>query len=644
MQLDNSHLEVFLGDKENEKLNNVLNINPKKYPRILEEKTKNQSEGKNNQLKKKSSLLRPNSYEIKQYRDRRTKSISFADVSRFSIQEIYNGKLDVGNNNYSCNLMIDPNNKISNGNITRHRSYSSLNGTTTLARKRSFRKPKILINSKEHIRRLKKMKSISALSFKQESEENKAVKRRYSIHLPSSQRIYTYDDYDENDVFLYGSRIEESYSDLPQNTLYDELKRAREKELLEKQLERDNGSLKIHDEETVFYDSDSSFNDERKKDKKNNSILKLILKYLENSINNKGENSFIERDIKEEDVFDYSYISENSQFMDEESELYKQEEILESIFDDVVKNFYGYHTKFFKTILRLFSFLLYNGGRMKLGHHLFKFILDKLGINISSSSEDSYTQDINTIHNFKNDEMEFITPYEMKEYKRHEIRRKKGYQSIKKIWIIFHSVFIISFMFLFLIFHPSGIITQSSNINSNLININNGINHPSLGSGNIMVFNMEQEKVLLSSSSPVTWLLPNDNQQEKYEQCLIDSSSRNKIKNKLLIKKNAKRSKKSIKFEILIKKMVPWKTLVVLECILITAQLGFQYFIMDEIIPFFKPKLYTSVFFINEIINFFVQFKDIWILLYNDICLYLFILGIYSGINTILHCDSIKGI
>jgi len=40
MQLDNSHLEVFLGDKENEKLNNVLNINPKKYPRILEEKTK----------------------------------------------------------------------------------------------------------------------------------------------------------------------------------------------------------------------------------------------------------------------------------------------------------------------------------------------------------------------------------------------------------------------------------------------------------------------------------------------------------------------------------------------------------------------------------------------------------------------------
>jgi len=226
MQLDNSHIEVFLNDKENEKLNNAFNINPKKYPEILKGKTKNQSEEKNNQIKKKSSLLRPNYYEIKQYRDRRTKSISFADVSRLSNQkEIYNV-----NSNHSGNYqMINPNNKISNGNITRHRSYSSLNGTTTLARKRSFRKPKVLINSKEHIRRLKKMKSISALSFKQEPEENKAAKRRYSIHLPSS-RTYTYeDDYDENDVFFYGSRIEESYPDFPPNTLYDELKRAREK-------------------------------------------------------------------------------------------------------------------------------------------------------------------------------------------------------------------------------------------------------------------------------------------------------------------------------------------------------------------------------------------------------------------------------
>jgi len=567
MQLDNSHIEVFLNDKENEKLNNAFNINPKKYPEILKGKTKNQSEEKNNQIKKKSSLLRPNYYEIKQYRDRRTKSISFADVSRLSNQkEIYNV-----NSNHSGNYqMINPNNKISNGNITRHRSYSSLNGTTTLARKRSFRKPKVLINSKEHIRRLKKMKSISALSFKQEPEENKAAKRRYSIHLPSS-RTYTYeDDYDENDVFFYGSRIEESYPDFPPNTLYDELKRAREKELLEKQLERDNENLKIHDEETVLYDSDSLYNDEGKKDRNNNSILKLILKYLENSINNKGGNRFIERDIKEEDVFDYSYISENSQFMDEESELYKQEEILESIFDDVVKNFNGYHTKFFKTILRLFSFLLYNGGKMKLGHHLFKYILDKFGINISSS-EDSYTQDV--IHQFENDEVEFITAYEIKEYKRHEIRRKKGYQSIKKLWIFFHNFFIISFMCLFLRLHPSSIMTQSSN--TNLININNGINHPNLKPENIMV---------------------------------------------------------------------PWKTLLVLECLLIATQLGFQYFIMDEIIPFFKPKLYTSVFFINEIINFFVQFKDIWILLYNDFCLYLFVLGIYSGIKVIFHFDSIKEI
>jgi len=60
---------------------------------------------------------------------------------------------------------------------------------------------------------------------------------------------------------------------------------------------------------------------------------------------------------------------------------------------------------------------------------------------------------------------------------------------------------------------------------------------------------------------------------------------------------------------------------------------------MDEIIPFFKPKLYTSVFFINEIINFFVQFKDIWILLYNDFCLYLFVLGIYSGIKVIVRMN-----
>ncbi len=113
---------------------------------------------------------------------------------------------------------------MANGNVTRQRSFS-LAGTTTLARKRSFRKPKVLINSKEHIRRLKKMKSISSLSFKQESEENKAVKRRYSVHLPSSPRIYTYDD---DDAFFYGSRIEESYYELPPNTLYDELKRARE--------------------------------------------------------------------------------------------------------------------------------------------------------------------------------------------------------------------------------------------------------------------------------------------------------------------------------------------------------------------------------------------------------------------------------
>jgi len=632
MQFDNSHIENYFNDKKNENINdNDFNINPK----ILEEKSTNYYEGKNIQIKRGTSLRIPNPSEDKQYRNRRAKSISFVDVSRISnSEEIYYEKAknnNISDSSYIRNYqMVSSNNKMVDGSVRHHRTHSNTSGTTTLARKRSFRKPKVLINSKEHIRRLKKMKSISALSFKQETEKNKTVKRRYSIHSPPSPRIYTYDDYDDYDYF-YGSRIEDYCSNLPPNTLYDELKKVHENELLEtvKQFESDNESFEVRDEETIFYDSDNSlFSDEKEEDRNHSSLIKLILKYLDNSINGK-RSRYIDRDMKE-NIYDYSYISENSQYMDEESELYKQEEMLESIFDDVVKGFYGYQTKFLTTILRLFSFLLYNGGKMELGHHLLKYILiDKLGINISSSSEDSYTQNINTIQHFENNEIGFITAYELKEAKKHEIRRKKGYQSIKKFWMIFHTIFIISFMYIFIMFNPPKIVTHlPNNANINLINTYYKIN--------LLHQYSKLENVFWLPSTPVTWLIPDNNQQEIYNQCFIDSFSGNKVINYISIKKDANRLEKPIKFKILIKQMIPWKTLVVFECILISLQLGFQYLIMDEIIPLFKPKLYTTVHVLNKILNFFVQFKDIWKLLYNDICLYIFILGIYYAGNKIL--------
>jgi len=661
MQIDNNYMEELFNDKENEKINdNVFNINPKiKYPKVLKEnssnsieesKFQNDNEKQRRELKKESSLnlkIPSEEYENKQFRERRTRSISFADMSQLSNLNNYYFERNAHNNVYqNANTrnyhMTNPNYKLSSGNLTRHRSYSNLNGTTTLAKKRSFRKPKVLLSSKEHIRRLKKMKSSSAISFKQNTEENKMLKRRYSIHSPATPKLYVFDG------DFYG---EDSFSELPPNTLYHELKQARDKELREKELEQQKHELDVLDEETIYYDSDSTLQNvktrdisyESDDDENNNSLLKLLLKYLENSINREGNNSVndtvergipsnilergipsnvLEREIPE-DIIQNSYISENSQYSDDESELHKQEELLESMFNDVIKNFYGYQSKFFTTTLKLISFLLYNGGKMELGKQLVKYVLrDKMGINISSSDEvSSYSQDISHLGN---GDIEFFTLNEIKEAKKHEKRRRNGYKSINKIWMVIHNIIIILFLYIFLINkHPINSISTTPFVsNKNLIiNTNNIDLTPK-------EYNLSNN--ICIETTPVTWLTLNyDYQISKNQQSYIDHFSGNKI-NKSCYQEHSNQSQKLGNNNNWIKKISPWNFLVILECILIAAQLGFQYFIMDEIVPFFKPATYTSVLFINQIINFFIQYKVIWKTLYNDICLYLFILGIYA--------------
>ncbi|OUM68602.1 hypothetical protein PIROE2DRAFT_19818 [Piromyces sp. E2] len=602
MQFDNNYMEELFNNKENEKINdNVFNINPKiKYPKILKEDLSNNNEKTNfhnnnenqgRKLRKESFLnlkIPQEEYENIQFRERRTRSISFSDMSQLSNSNNYyernaynNVYQNTNNRNYQ---MANPNYKMSSGNIQRHRSYSNLNGTTTLAKKRSFRKPKVLLSSKEHIRRLKKMKSSSAISFKQSIEENKPLKRRYSIHSPVTPKLYSFDD-----VF-YGDRFEDSFSDLPPNTLYHELKQAREKELQEMKLEHQKQDLEILDEETMYYDSDStlrsvktkSINDENENDESNNSLMKLLLKYLENSINKESfdsmngtmergiPNNVLEKDIPE-DIIQNSYIFENSQYSDEESEIHKQEELLESLFNDVIKNFYGYQSKFFTTILKLISFLFYNGGKMELGKQLVKYVLkDKMGINISSSDDiSSLSHDINHIGN---EDIEFFTLNEIKEAKRHERRRRNGYKSINRIWMIIHNIAIIFFAYIFLINKQpiDSINTTSFVSNKNLVSNTNEIN-------------LKHEKNILYENSifveitPVTWFTSdNDYQISRKQQCYYNNYTGNKINNKCN-QKQLIRSKKSNKFNNWMKEISPWTCLAILECILITAQLGFQY-------------------------------------------------------------------
>jgi hypothetical protein len=582
-------------------------------------------------------------YKNKQFRERRARSISFADMSQLSNSNNNYFEKNTYNNVYkNANAlnyyMTNPNYKMSNGNLSRHRSYSNISGTTTLAKKRSFRKPKVLLSSKEHIRRLRKMKSSSAISFKQNTEENKMLKRRYSIHSPATPKLYIFDG------DFYG---EDSFSELPPNTLYHELKQAREKEM---ELEQQKQELDVLDEETIYYDSDSTIHDVKTRDinndsddDENNSLLKLLLKYLESSINKERVGSIndtvdrgiysnvlereiptniMEREIPEE-MTQNSFFYENSQYSDEESELHKQEELLESIFNDVIKNFYGYQSKFFTIILKLISFLLYNGGKMELGKQLVKYVLrDKMGINISSSDDvSSFSHDINQNH-LGSDDIEYFTLNEIKEAKKHEKRRRNGYKSINRIWMIIHNIFIILFLYVFLTNKQpiNSVRTTPFDYNQNLVD---GISN----------LNQKPKEYILNDSicsetTPVTWLTSNNEYQiSNSQQSYIDHFTGN------IINKNCNQehtTQKSNKINNWIKEISPWNCLVILECILITAQLGFQYFIMDEIVPFFKPATYTSVLFINQIVNFFVQYKVIWKTLYNDLCLYLFILGTYA--------------
>ncbi|ORX44541.1 hypothetical protein BCR36DRAFT_406382 [Piromyces finnis] len=648
MQFSNNYVNELFNNKENEKNNdNILNVNPKvKYSNILKETISNNNYGKINfqndnenlarKLRRDSSLNLKNPPEDKNacFRERRARSISFADVSQLSNSNSYYFENNEYNNSY--NNLNTQNNHVS-GKISHHRSHSSLNGATTLAKKRSFRKPKILLSSKEHIRRLKKMKSSSAISFKQNEEENKKIKRRYSIHSPTS-RIYTFDD------DFYSDKFDYSYSDLPPNTLYHELKQAREKELRETELEYKEQELEALDEETIYYDSDStvrndkikSVKDKKDNDEGNNSLINLLLKYLEISINKEEysplnntikrgiQNNSIEGEIKEE-IIQNSYISENSLYSDEESELHKQEELLESMFNDVIKNFYGYQSKFFTTIIKLISFLLYNGGKMELGKQILKYILkDKMGVNISSSdSYSSYSQDTN---HFENEDIEYFTLNEIKEAKKHEKRRKDGYKLINKIWMIIHNVVIILLLLIFLSKEqPSNSIqAKSFSLNKNLVNNKSKVILKSSRNNNIC------ENMIWVEITPVTWFSSkSDYQVLKRKQSYIDNFTGNIITNNCY-QGYLKQPQNDTRIKTWKQKISPWSYLVILEFILIVAQLGFQYFIMDEIVPFFKPASYTSILFINQIINFLVQYKIIWRTLYNDLCLYVFILGIYA--------------
>jgi len=654
MQFENTYMEDYYNNKENKNINNeVFNINPKiKYPKTTKANFYNNynnfdDDYSNNENEKPVVIRRESSLNLrtpnvdKQFRERRARSISFADVSEFSNSNdnfFENNKYNF-NGNYK---MSNISNQKKSGNLTRNRSNSSLNGTTILAKKRSFRKPKVLISSKEHIRRLKKMKSSSAISFKNDYEDDKAVKRRYSIHFSPSPKSFSFDD------DFYGDKFDESYSDLPPNTLYHELKQAREKELLQRKLENKNNNLEVVDEETVYYDSDSTLHNSNSRevedDENNGSLLKYLLKYLENSINKSNNDTIsntieedieenlsrniLEREIKEES-FDDSVHSGSCQIIDEDSELHKQEELLESMFNDVMKNFYGYQTKFYYIIIKLISFLLYNGGKMEIGRHIMKYILkDKLGISVSSNDESSYT-DTSNINHLENEEMEFITLHDIKENKKHEKRRRKGYKALNRFWMIIHSVFIFLFLHIFLMRFHSNIANEPSYV-SNLRNANIAKNNKKYSGIDDKNTLYESDKnILWIQTTPVSWITSNNDNQTFINQCNIDEFTGNKVivYNSDLNKNKDFENQKS--FTSALEKFTPWKSLVILECILFSTQFGLQYFIMDEMVPFFKPASYTSVLFINQIINFFIQYKIVWKILYNDLCLYIFIIGVY---------------
>jgi len=491
MQINNIYIEDFYDNKENENINNnVFNINPKISKtsslnnfKVKYDNNNNNRNEENTELRRNLSLKHRIPNNDKKLRERRAKSISFADISELSNSNVnfYEKNKYSINKNYKMNTIT---NQKDNDNLSNNKSYSNLGGKTILARKKSFRKPKVFISSKEHIRRLKKMKSSSAISYKNDFNESK-IKRRYSLHSPPIPKSYSLDDDD-----FYGDKFDESYSDLPPNTLYHELKQAHEKELLQKKLENKNKKLEVLDEETMCYDTDSTFyniSDRGIDEENNSSFLKFILKYLENSINKVNSNFIsdsIENDIKEnisrniiekeikEEYDEHSFQSESSQILEEESELHKQEELLESLFNDVIKNFYGYQTKFYHIIIKLISFLLYNWGKMEIGSHILKYFLkDKLGISMSSSDELSLSSvDINKFH-FENEDMEFITLHDVKENKKHQRRRKKGYETLNKFWMAIHSIFIFIFLYIFLMSYHSNNINEPLHV-LNLKNIN----------------------------------------------------------------------------------------------------------------------------------------------------------------------------
>jgi len=321
----------------------------------------------------------------------------------------------------------------------------------------------------------------------------------------------------------------------------------------------------------------------------------------------------MEREIKE-GSFDDSIHSGSCQNLDEDSELHKQEELLESMFNDVMKNFYGYQTKFYYIIIKLISFLLYNGGKLEIGSHILKYILkDKLGISASLNDETSFT-DTSNINHLENEEMEFITLHDIKENKKHEKRRRKGYKALNRFYMITHSVFIVLFLHIFLMRFHSNIAYEPSYV-SNLRNANFPKNYKKYsGIDDKNKFYESDQNILWIRTTPVSWMISNNDNQIFINQCNIDEFTGNKVivYNSYLNKdkdlenqrkftrvlekfvsrcfiyiykiinnnnnKNTNNTNSIINHEyIYIYIKTPWKSLILLECILFSAQFGLQY-------------------------------------------------------------------
>ncbi|KAL6598743.1 hypothetical protein LY90DRAFT_508532 [Neocallimastix californiae] len=203
--------------------------------------------------------------------------------------------------------------------------------------------------------------------------------------------------------------------------------------------------------------------------------------------------------------------------------------------------------------------------------------------------------------------MEFITLHDIKENKKHEKRRRKGYKALNRFYMITHSVFIVLFLHIFLMRFHSNIAYEPSYV-SNLRNANFPKNYKKYsGIDDKNKFYESDQNILWIRTTPVSWMISNNDNQIFINQCNIDEFTGNKVivYNSYLNKdKDLENQRKFTR---------------VLE----------KFFIMDEIVPFFKPASYTSFLFINQIINFFIQYKIVWKILYNDLCLYIFIIGIY---------------